>query len=235
MTMQTYESCRIGEVTYFFTDPPTVAGTPKVVETGQHLTISCCWRGYVGEWHVESGGLYLGAICGKYALPEGKPVLADWISGKLELTSIPNPGWSPSEANTNYEILVTEGVVWGFRQLPADPGRLCDRGSALVLQGALAAPVKGVSMETDPVAELSQGLRAGSVLGSKDFFTERNALELNRHDTVRHRIALYFRRKFGKGPYKVDLGVDCSKLGVDTGYDIPTIKLAARSQDSGTD
>jgi hypothetical protein len=33
----------------------------------------------------------------------------------------------------------------------------------------------------------------------------------------------------------VDLGVDCSKLGVDTGYDIPTIKLAARSQDSGTD
>jgi hypothetical protein len=83
--------------------------------------MSSCWRGYVGKWRVESGGLYLDAISGKYALPDGKPVLADWISGKLELTSIPNPGWSPSEVNMTYEILVTEGVVWGFRQLPADP------------------------------------------------------------------------------------------------------------------
>jgi hypothetical protein len=122
MTLQTCDSCVIGEVTYFFADPmserPTVAGTPKIIETGLNLSISSCWRGYVGEWRIEAGGLYLDAIDGKYALADGKPVLADWISGKLELTSIPNRGWSSSEANTNYEILVTQGVVWGFRQLP---------------------------------------------------------------------------------------------------------------------
>jgi hypothetical protein len=80
--------------------------------------MSSCWRGYVGKWRVESGGLYLDAISGKYALPDGKPVFAEWISGKLELTSIPNPGWSPAEVNMTYEILVAKGVVWGFRQLP---------------------------------------------------------------------------------------------------------------------
>jgi hypothetical protein len=77
-------------------------------------------RGYVGRWRVESGCLYLDAISGKYALTDDKPVLADWITGKFELTSIPNPGWFPSEANTTYEILVTKGVVWGFRKLPED-------------------------------------------------------------------------------------------------------------------
>ena len=122
MTMQTCDSCTIGGITYYFADPgdPTVQGTPKVVEAEQYLKISCCWRGYVGKWRVESGGLYLDAISGKYGLADDKPVLADWITGKFELTSIPNPGWFPSEVNTTYEILVTEGVVWGFRQLPED-------------------------------------------------------------------------------------------------------------------
>jgi hypothetical protein len=124
MTMQTCDSCEIGGITYYFndqSDDPTVAGTSKVIETAQYLRVSCCRRGYVGKWRVESGGLYLDAISGKYALADGAPVLADWISGKFELTSIPNPGWSPSEVNTMYEILVTKGVVWGFRQLPEDP------------------------------------------------------------------------------------------------------------------
>lgn len=124
MTIQTCDSCTIGGVTYYFaarmSENPTVRGTPKVVEAGQYLMISACWRGYVGQWCVEFGCLYLDAISGKYALADDKPVLADWITGKFELASIPNPGWFPSEVNMTYEILVTEGVVWGFRQLPED-------------------------------------------------------------------------------------------------------------------
>lgn len=46
---------------------------------------SACWRGYVANWAVVDGKLYLTEIDGAYRLDGSEPLFADWYSGTLRM------------------------------------------------------------------------------------------------------------------------------------------------------
>jgi len=75
--------------------PPLSEGHSGICEAGSDegardisdliLSSSACWRGYQGTWEIKDGRFYLVGLRGRFKLREGKPVLADWVSGVLRV------------------------------------------------------------------------------------------------------------------------------------------------------
>lgn len=142
MTTQICDRCVISGETYYFSDlPPTVSGTPCVVDSSDPPkdVLSCCWRGYVADWHIEGGHLYINAIEGKYQLAGTAAVLADWVQGDFDLRKAAN-SVGHSDASTDcYRLKVVRGAVYVF------------------------APVSNQSADAEAVEQLSASLKAAGV------------------------------------------------------------------------
>lgn len=75
--------------------PPLPQGHPRILDSGFYtganqevpslVTSTACWRGYQGTWEIRDGRFYLVALCGRYRLGPGEPLLADWFSGVLRV------------------------------------------------------------------------------------------------------------------------------------------------------
>jgi hypothetical protein len=96
MTAQIREQLIIdGEETSMAFCPPLPEDHPRVFEPGPDKVVgdaadiflfsTACWRGYQGTWEIKGGRFYLVALCGRYQLRPGDPVLADWFSGILRV------------------------------------------------------------------------------------------------------------------------------------------------------
>jgi len=110
MTTQWRDQCTIDRVVYFIGSPteelPTLTGTAKLMEERPKTLISACWRGYVANWRVESGHLYLDAVDHRFHPVEPLPLLADWVSGSFDLSRVDGSG--------DYILKVTNGAVYGL-------------------------------------------------------------------------------------------------------------------------
>lgn len=76
--------------------------------TGGALIFStACWRRHIAFWRIYEGKLYLRGFAGRYELTEGGPLLVDWFSGDIHLTT----SWAETYAHERYVTRVEREIV----------------------------------------------------------------------------------------------------------------------------
>jgi hypothetical protein len=46
---------------------------------------TACWRGYLAEWEIRDGRLFLNGLRGGYNLDGTEPLAAEWVSGTIRI------------------------------------------------------------------------------------------------------------------------------------------------------
>ncbi len=86
MTAQVHEDLLLeGRRTSMTTCPPIPAEHPRIECTAAPPLSTACWRGYVGQWEIREGRLYLLGVEGRYRLLGEEPLFAAWVSGVLTI------------------------------------------------------------------------------------------------------------------------------------------------------
>lgn len=69
------------------TQHPRICVVPKdqAAKDNPMIGSTACWRGYIGEWAVRQGVLYLVDIKGIYHLLPGPDIPATWFTGTLRM------------------------------------------------------------------------------------------------------------------------------------------------------
>jgi len=57
----------------------------EIVDGGDIVFSTGCWRQYIGTWEIRDGKFYLVSIEGIYKLSGNSPILADWFTGTLRI------------------------------------------------------------------------------------------------------------------------------------------------------
>lgn len=89
MTVQTHEKFFLNGIQTSMAFCPQLPATHSriVSSAGDHPISSMCWRQYVASWEIKNQKLYLIGISGKFQLVGDEPLLADWFSGVLRVST----------------------------------------------------------------------------------------------------------------------------------------------------
>ncbi len=85
MTAQVHEDLIVeGRHMSMSTCPPIPVEHPRIESKPPRPPSTACWRGYIGQWEIRDGRLYLtGFREGHYRLRGASPLPATWFSGIL--------------------------------------------------------------------------------------------------------------------------------------------------------
>lgn len=134
MTVQMSDRVLVGDVNYAAGILPLPTSRLTTAPDDGSLNHTACWRRYIATWALRDGGLWLDGIQGRYALPDGKPLVATWVSGVLRfltggLEDDPLPGrrWHERRHLACREFEIRDGRIRRERRLDAP----CDATSAV--------------------------------------------------------------------------------------------------------
>jgi len=72
----------------------------------------CFERGFLAEWIISRGCLFLMRISGRYEMEHSAPILVDWYTGILVINGIPMRAYGHDlEADEHMHVSVISGVI----------------------------------------------------------------------------------------------------------------------------
>lgn len=111
---------------------PGLAAHPRIIErtpeeayaSNPRTTATSCRRGYIAEWLIEDGRLYLTGIAGRFRLADGAPLFADWVNRTLtvptgQIVEYVHQGYE-TRTEGRLELQISAGVVLGLRETAID-------------------------------------------------------------------------------------------------------------------
>jgi hypothetical protein len=122
MTAQVPEKLVLnGQPTVMTSCPSLPGGNTRIVEIGNDILCTACWRRYVGTWEVLRKRFYLVELAGKYRIIGPGAIFAAWYTGVLRVPrgQVLHHGHMGICTVYEKELLITveQGYVAGYRLL----------------------------------------------------------------------------------------------------------------------